>query len=119
MTRELTAGERVAIRQLVVKMCANYCSHYKICLPLDCECYMLGKWWTGAYCKYFQNAVLPTDPMLEAALLGQVVPEARICTTCGHPIYAGSNRALYCDLCAKAARRKRQREYMRKRRGCL
>lgn len=23
------------------------------------ECYMLGKWWTGAYCRYFREAVLP------------------------------------------------------------
>ena len=57
MARELTREEKAAIRSLVVKWCANYdraCG----CLPLDCECYMLGKCWTGAYCRYFREAVL-------------------------------------------------------------
>ena len=36
-------------------MCANYDREYG-CLPLDCECYMLGKCWTGAYCRYFREA---------------------------------------------------------------
>ena len=68
MGRELTRTEKAAIRRLVSKWCANYdrdCG----CLPLDCECYMFGKCWTGAYCRYFREAVLPLDPALEAALL--------------------------------------------------
>lgn len=46
MGRELTRTEKTAIRRLVSKWCANYdrdCG----CLPLDCECYMFGKCWTG------------------------------------------------------------------------
>ena len=68
--RELTRTEKAAIRRLVSKWCANYdrdCG----CLPLDCECYMFGKCWTGAYCRYFREAVLPLDPALEAALLAE------------------------------------------------
>ena len=68
LARELTREEKAAIRSLVVKWCANYdraCG----CLPLDCECYMLGKCWTGAYCRYFREAVLPLDPALEPPLL--------------------------------------------------
>lgn len=68
MGRELTRTEKAAIRRLVSKWCANYdrdCG----CLPLDCECYMFGKCWTGAYCRYFCEAVLPLDPTLEASLL--------------------------------------------------
>jgi len=118
MSRELTREERAAIRQLVVKSCANYCGHYGLCLPLDTGCYMLTKYWTGAYCKYFQNAVLPLDPVLEAALTGSgSVENARMCAACGKPIYAANNRALYCGACAATARRRRQREYMRKKRG--
>ncbi len=53
--RELTRTEKAAIRRLVSKWCANYdrdCG----CLPLDCECYMFGKCWTGgAYCRYFRG----------------------------------------------------------------
>ena len=45
MCRELTRDERKGIRKLVTEMCANYDREYG-CLPLDCECYMLGKCWT-------------------------------------------------------------------------
>ena len=50
MTRELTREEKKKIRALVVKWCANYDKEYG-CLPLECECYMFGKCWTGAYCR--------------------------------------------------------------------
>ena len=60
--RELTREEKAAIRSLVVKWCANY-DREMGCLPLDCECYMLGKCWTGAYCRYFREAVLPLNPV--------------------------------------------------------
>ena len=58
MARELTREEKRAIRALVTKWCANYDRECG-CLPLDCECYMLGKCWTGALCRYFREAVLP------------------------------------------------------------
>lgn len=58
MSRELTREEKAAIRKLVGKWCANYDREYG-CLPLDCECYMFGKCWTGSYCRYFREAVLP------------------------------------------------------------
>ena len=67
MSRELTREEKTAIRRLVTSMCANYDREYG-CLPLDCECYMLTKCWTGALCRYFREAVLPLDPALEAAI---------------------------------------------------
>ena len=67
MCRELTRDERKGIRKLVTEMCANYDREYG-CLPLDCECYMLGKCWTGAYCRYFREAVLPLDPLLAASI---------------------------------------------------
>ena len=48
------------------------------------ECYMLGKCWTGAYCRYFREAVLPLDPGLEASLTTPIpAPELRICPMCG------------------------------------
>jgi hypothetical protein len=114
--RELTRSERATIRKLVVGMCANYDSEYG-CLPLDYgRCYMLDKWWTGAYCKYFCNAVLPLDPILEATLTGRKAPELDICTICGKPFIPEGKQAYCSPACANTARRKRQREYMRKRR---
>lgn len=115
--RELTRTEKAAIRRLVSKWCANYdrdCG----CLPLDCECYMFGKCWTGAYCRYFREAVLPLDPALEAALLAEGPrPNFKACPVCGRAV-APDGRQTYCSAaCAKAAHRRQQREYMRKKRG--
>lgn len=114
MGRELTRTEKAAIRRLVSKWCANYdrdCG----CLPLDCECYMFGKCWTGAYCRYFREAVLPLDPALEAALLTEGPrPDFKACPVCGRAV-APDGRQTYCSAaCAKAAHRRQQREYMRK-----
>ena len=115
--RELTREEKAAIRSLVTKWCANYDREYG-CLPLDCECYMLGKCWTGAYCRYFREAVLPLNPALEAALNTEgPAPETRPCPVCGRP-FLPDGRQRYCSpACAHAARRQKQRGYMRKYRG--
>lgn len=68
--RELTRQEHAAIRRLVTGICANYDPEYG-CLPLDYgSCYMIDKCWAGTYCKYFQKAVLPLNPVLEATLTG-------------------------------------------------
>ena len=102
MCRELTRDERKGIRKLVTEMCANYDREYG-CLPLDCECYMLGKCWTGAYCRYFREAVLPLDPVLSASI-------------CGRP-FLPEGRQSYCsEACKAEGNRRRSRERMRKKR---
>ena len=115
-SRELTRQEKAAIRSLVTQWCANYDREWG-CLPLECECYMLGKCWTGAYCRYFREAVLPLDPALEEALAGRgAVPALRPCPVCGRP-FLPDNRRRYCSpACGKAAHRRQQREYMRRKR---
>ena len=76
--RELTRDEKKKIRSLVMGMCANYDRESGLCLPLDCACYMLHKCWTGAYCRYFREAVLPLDPELQASLTTEgISPELR------------------------------------------
>ena len=109
--RELTAQERRSIRKLVTGCCANYDSEYG-CLPLDCECPMLGICFTNsAMCRYFREAVLPNDTELEAAL--QALPAKR-CQHCGKP-FPVSGRRVYCsDKCADAARRKQTAARVRK-----
>ena len=82
------------------------------------ECYMLDKCWTGALCRYFREAVLPTDPALEAALTTEgPAPEMRVCPVCGGAFVPQGRRAYCSEACTGAARRKRQRGYMRKNRG--
>lgn len=82
------------------------------------ECYMLGKCWTGAYCRYFREAVLPLDPVLESALAAQgPTPETRPCPVCGRPFLPDGRRRYCSEACARAALREQKRAYMRKKRG--
>ena len=99
MCRELTRDERKTIRRLVTGICANYDSEYG-CLPLDCPCYMLGKWWTGSLCRYFRAAVLPLAPVLETSLTGK----------------AAGPQAYCSEACKAEGNRRRSRERMRKKR---
>lgn len=112
MSRKITRMERQMIRKLVTILCANF-DREQGCLPLDGECYMLGKRWTGAYCRYFRDAVLPTDPALEAALTSEgIIPQTRSCPVCGRLILS-DGRTRYCSTaCAEIAlRRQKARSY--------
>ncbi len=112
--RELTREERLAIRKLVTEMCANYQREYG-CLPLDGSCYMLLKIYTGKYCRYFREAVLPLNPTLEAALVGNSA-DMRVCGECGQ-LFHYTGRQAYCSAnCAAKVKRRQQRRYMRNRR---
>ena len=116
MCRELSRDERKGIRKLVTEMCANYDRDYG-CLPLDCECYMLGKWWTGAYCRYFREAVLPLDPVLMASICEDgLAPDTRLCAVCGRPFLPEGRQAYCSDACKVEGNRRRSRERMRKKR---
>jgi predicted nucleic acid-binding Zn ribbon protein len=109
--RELTRRERAAIRRLVTGMCANYDPEYG-CIPLNCACYMLNKCWTGAYCKYFQTAVLPLDPVLKADLTrNHAVLFRKTCPVCGAAYLPVTNQTY----CSEACRRKGKREADRRR----
>ena len=115
--RELNRSERAAIRKLVTELCANYDSQDKICLPLDSPCYMLNKWWTGAYCRYFEKAVLPVDAALESTITGEDTSmRQKICPVCGK-VYLPITSQAYCsDACRIYARRKSERERKRRKR---
>ncbi len=87
------------------------------CLPLDCSCYMLDKYWTGVYCKYFRDAVLPLNPTLEVALTdtGARAP-MRICVICGEPFPQAGKQAYCSDACAASANRIKSRVRMARKR---
>ena len=103
------------IRSLVTGMCANYDRESGLCLPLDCACYMLHKCWTGAYCRYFREAVLPLDPELQAALTTEgISPELRACAVCGKAFLPEGRQAYCSDVCKAEGNRRKSRERMRK-----
>ena len=109
--RELTRDEKKKIRSLVTGMCANYDRESGLCLPLDCACYMLHKCWTGAYCRYFREAVLPLDPELQAALTTEgISPELRACAVCGKAFLPDGRQAYCSDVCKAEGNRRKSRE---------
>ena len=110
-TRELTTQERRSIRKLVTGHCAGYDSEYG-CLPLDCECPMLGICYTNStMCRYFRESVLPNDPELEYAL--QSLPTKR-CQRCGKPFPVNGRRVYCSDSCAEASRKEQTAARVRK-----
>ncbi len=113
--RELTRDEKKKIRSLVMGMCANYDRESGLCLPLDCACYMLHKCWTGAYCRYFREAVLPLNPELQASLTTEgISPELRACAVCGKAFLPEGRQAYCSDACKAEGNRRKSRERMRK-----
>ena len=69
-------------------------------------------------CRYFREAVLPNDPVLEASLAAEgPAPETRPCPVCGRA-FLPDGRTRYCSPgCARAALRQQKRNYMRKKRS--
>ena len=116
--REMTGEERAKVKKLIVQECANY-DKKEGCLPLECDCVMFSKIYTGGGCKYFRKIILPLDPMLETTFT-EISIETRHCAICGSPFPVKNSRKAYCsEDCAGKAQRKRNREHMRKkRRAC-
>ena len=76
---------------------------------------MLDKCWTGAYCRYFREAVLPLAPMLESAITGEgAAPASRPCAVCGRS-FLPEGRQTYCsETCKVEGNRRKSRERVRK-----
>lgn len=113
--RELTREERAEIRRLVTERCANYDNTSRTCLPLDGSCYMLDKWWTGAFCRYFRDAILPTEPTLKALWTdNQISSQYKRCSMCGKPFLPITKQTYCSDACRVAARRMSERARKRR-----
>lgn len=89
MLPQMTGRQRYRANALIKKLCANYDDGN--CLLLDdgegCVCVQSISY--SLLCKYFRNAVLPADPLLEADILG-THPDK--CVSCGSPIIKRGNR---------------------------
>lgn len=76
---------------------------------------MLHKCWTGAYCRYFREAVLPLNPELQASLTTEgISPELRACAVCGKAFLPEGRQAYCSDACKAEGNRRKSRERMRK-----
>lgn len=111
MLPRLTPKHRQSANALIKRLCANY--EGGNCLALDdgepCVCVQSISY--SLLCKYFRNAVLPAEPMLEANILGTRLER---CVSCGAPILKKGNRKKYCDRCAVRAYKKQQAAYARR-----
>jgi len=76
---------------------------------------MLGKWWTGNMCRYFEIAVLPVNSTLERVLKGEPPRDMKPCTICGTPFPVAGRRVYCSERCRKQGQRatdaKRARRY--------
>lgn len=109
--RELTGREKQRIKKLVISLCANYDKEYG-CLPLDCDCPMLGICFTNsALCRYFRKSVLPEDAGLEAVFTQTPTTH---CKQCGKPFPTDGKRMYCSQRCAEEARRKQTAVRVRK-----
>ena len=119
LTHEFTKTEQKEIRALVNE-CANYDRQDKICLLTDGPCYMLMKLYNnGKICKYFKDAVLPLNTILEASITHKEPVVLRKCEMCKKDFIPKTSNQLYCsDNCKKTGNRMRSRERMQKMRDC-
>ena len=112
--KRLTPPQSRKVNALVRRTCCNYDNGN--CILLDdgdtCVCPQLISY--SLLCKYFRNAVLPAEPMLEANILGTRLERGG---SCGAPILTKGNRKKYCDRCAVRAYKKQQAEYARRKRA--
>lgn len=105
MLPRLTPKQRQRANALIKRLCANYDSGN--CLALDdgepCVCVQSISY--SLLCKYFRNAVLPAEPLLEADILGTRFEK---CVSCGAPVIKKGNRKKYCEKCAQRAYKAQQ-----------
>ena len=114
MLPRLTPKQRQRANALIKRLCANYDNGN--CLALDdgepCACVQSISY--SLLCKYFRKAVLPTEPLLEADILGTRFEK---CVSCSAPIIKKGNRKKYCEKCAQRAYKAQQAEYARRKRA--
>ena len=109
MLPRLTPKHRQRANALIKRLCANY--EGGNCLALDdgepCVCVQSISY--SLLCKYFRNAVLPAEPMLEANILGTRLDR---CVSCGASILKPQEilRQMRRESLQKAAGRVRPQE---------
>ena len=103
-------------KKLVRSLCANL--YDGNCVLLDneyatCVCPQLISY--SLICKWFRSAVLPADQELYAEIME--ADKRRHCGDCLQPFVPERKNNLYCKSCMVRRKRKRQREWVREKRG--
>jgi Cysteine-rich VLP len=113
------------VRKCVEKYCANYAGG--VCILHESPCDYYGKYGHSVSCDYFEQVVLPNEPLLQKAYEeahGIINAEKEAvkynvgkCAKCGEAFIKRSNRAKYCGACRAVKQREHNRNYMRKKRS--
>lgn len=114
MKKRMTPGQRRKATALIRKTCCNYNNGNCIALDDGEECVCVQSISYSLLCKWFLNAVLPADKALCAEIMGETVKR---CAVCGAAFVPRSNRAKYCENCARKVHRRQKNESDRKNRS--
>ena len=115
----LTKEQSKKVNELIRCECCNYDSDTKQCIALDCVCPQTITY-SHIFCKWFKEAVLPSDKDLELSIKIYNTPHCedtpignniKTCTVCGKKFESNSNRAKYCDRCRDIVRREKNANY--------
>ena len=110
----MTPAQRKRANSLIRRECCN-CEGGN-CIALDdgdtCACPQMISY--TVCCKWFRWAVLPLDKALEAEIY--CGDRVKRCAVCGAAFIPRSNRAKYCEACARRVRRQQKNASDRKRR---
>jgi len=109
----MTPGQRRGANALIRTTCCNYDNGNCILLDDGEECVCVQSISYSVCCTWFRWAVLPQDKVLEAEIFHD--NSVKRCTVCGAAFVPGSNRAKYCETCAKRIHRKQKNASGRKR----
>jgi len=113
--KRMTAGQFRKAAALIKRECAGYFDGNCIYLDGGKETPCPQMLTRSLICRYFRSSVLPGDMALCAEL--ERSDNFKKCVICGKPFRAASNRAKYCESCARNEKRKASRERVRKYRG--
>lgn len=113
--RRMTERQTRHVRQLIRRQCANYDAGNCLLLDNGETCVCPQSITTALICRYFKEAVLPSDRELYAEVMGSVYNWRR-CALCGSSFTPTGNRSIYCQKCAQARTRQRKASWARKNR---
>ena len=109
----MTTGQRKRANILIRATCCNYDNGNCILLDDDEECVCTQSISYSVCCTWFRRALLPQDRVLETEIFHS--DNIKRCAVCGVAFVPGSNRAKYCEACAKRVHQKQKNESDRKR----
>lgn len=110
----MTPAQRRRANALIRKTCCNYDNGNCLLLDDGEECVCLQSISYSVCCKWFRWAVLPQDKALEAEIFRSA--SVKRCAECGAAFVPRSNRAKYCEACARRVHRRQKNASDRKRR---